>query len=73
MIDIKSMLPDRLGAYLKELGQPAFRSKQMFQWLQRGVTSFDQMTDLPKSLRETLKESSATSLPPLWSASSSPP
>ena len=56
MIDIKSMLPDQLGAYLKELGQPAFRSKQIFQWLHRGVTSFDQMTDLPKSLRETLKE-----------------
>ena len=56
MIDIKSMLPDQLGAYLKELGQPAFRSKQIFQWLHRGVTSFDQMTDLPKTLRETLKE-----------------
>ena len=56
MIDIKSMLPDQLGAYLKELGQPAFRSKQIFQWLHRGVTSFDQMTDLPKALRETLKE-----------------
>ncbi len=56
MIDIKSMLPDQLGVYLKELGQPAFRSKQIFQWLHRGVTSFDQMTDLPKTLRETLKE-----------------
>ena len=63
MIDIKSMLPQELGAWLKEMGQPSFRAKQIFQWLHRGVTSFDEMTNLPKSLRETLKEQSYITVP----------
>ena len=40
----------------EELGEPRFRAKQIFTWLYRGVTSFDQMTDLSKPLREKLKE-----------------
>ncbi len=56
MVDIKSMTPEELAAYFKELGQPAFRAKQVFRWLYRGVTSFDEMTDLPKALREQLEE-----------------
>lgn len=63
MIDIKSMLPQELGVWLKELGQPSFRAKQIFQWLHRGVTSFDEMTNLPKTLRETLKEQSYITVP----------
>ena len=49
------MLPEELGAYLKALGQPAFRAKQVFAWLNRGAASFDEMSDLPKALRERLK------------------
>lgn len=56
MIDIKSMTPEELAAWLKELGEPAFRAKQIFKWLYRGVTSFDEMTDLSKALRQRLKE-----------------
>ena len=56
MIDIKSMTPEELAAFFKELGQPPFRAKQVFRWLYRGVTSFDEMTDLPKALREQLEE-----------------
>ena len=56
MVDIKSMTPEELAAFFKELGQPAFRAKQVFRWLYRGVTSFDEMTDLPKALREQLEE-----------------
>lgn len=63
MIDIKSMLPEELGAWLKELGQPSFRAKQVFQWLHRGVTSFDEMTNLPKSLREVLAQQSYITVP----------
>lgn len=63
MIDIKSMLPEELGAWLKELGQPSFRAKQIFQWLHRGATSFDEMTNLPKSLRETLQAQSYITVP----------
>ena len=42
-----------LSAYLSELKQPAFRAKQIFTWLHRGV-SFSDMSNLPKSFRETL-------------------
>ena len=56
MVDIKSMTPEELAAFFKELGEPAFRAKQVFRWLYRGVTSFDEMTDLPKALREQLEE-----------------
>lgn len=55
MTDIKSMTPEELTVYLEELGQPAFRAKQVFQWLYRGA-AFEEMTDLPKKLRETLQE-----------------
>jgi len=38
------------------LGQPAYRAKQIFRWLSRGVASFDEMSDLPLALRQTLAE-----------------
>ena len=56
MTDIKSMTQEELGSFLKSLGQPAFRAKQVFTWLHRGVTSFDEMTNLPKTLREQLAQ-----------------
>lgn len=54
MIDIKSMTQEELGVWLKEQGEPGFRAKQIFTWLHRGATSFDEMTNLSKSLRERL-------------------
>ncbi len=55
MRDIKAMLPDEIAAALAELGEPKYHAKQVFQWLARGVESFDEMTDVSKKLRETLK------------------
>ncbi len=43
----------QLAMFLAELGQPAFRAKQIFSWLHRGVP-FADMSNLPKALRETL-------------------
>ena len=63
MTDIKSLTPDELAVYFKELGQPAFRAGQVFRWLHQGVGSFDEMTNLPKALRETLKETCVLSVP----------
>ena len=54
--DLKSMTLAQMQAMMKELGEPAFRAKQLFVWLHRGVTSFDDMTNLSKSLREKLAE-----------------
>ena len=56
MTDIKSMTQQELSAFLKELGEPSFRAKQIFSWLHRGVTSFEDMTNLSKPLREALAE-----------------
>jgi 23S rRNA (adenine2503-C2)-methyltransferase len=43
-----------IGAVLKDLGQPSFRAKQVYTWLHKGVGSYDEMTNLPKALRDTL-------------------
>lgn len=37
-------------------GFPAFRAAQIAQWLDRGVTSFDEMNTLPKPMKEWLNE-----------------
>ena len=54
MIDLKSMTMEEMSALLKSWGEPAFRAGQLFSWLHRGVTSFDEMTNLSKPLRERL-------------------
>ncbi|MBQ7714126.1 MAG: 23S rRNA (adenine(2503)-C(2))-methyltransferase RlmN [Oscillospiraceae bacterium] len=56
MTDIKSMTPAELTDALRALGEAAYRGKQVFSWLHRGVTSFDAMSDLPKPLRGKLAE-----------------
>lgn len=56
MKDIKSMTLPELTEEMSALGEPAFRAKQVFSWLHRGVTSFSEMTNLSKPLRERLAE-----------------
>ena len=56
MTDILSMLPEELSADLKAKGLPAFRAKQISQWLSKGASSFDEMLNLPKDLRSSLAE-----------------
>ncbi len=53
---LRSMTIPELSQLLKELGQPAFRAKQVFTWLHKGVRSYEEMTNLPKALRDTLEE-----------------
>ncbi len=55
-MNLKSLTQPELADILKELGQPGFRAKQVFAWLHKGVRSYDEMTNLPKSLRDTLAE-----------------
>lgn len=56
MIDIKSMSQGEMTDFLRELGEPAFRGKQIFTWLHRGITSFDDMSNISKALRQKLQE-----------------
>ena len=51
---LKSMTLPELTAQLKQLGQPAFRGKQVYTWLHKGVRSYEEMTNLPKALRDLL-------------------
>ena len=60
---IKSMTLEEMGALFKELGQPAFRAKQVYTWLHKGVRSYEEMSNLPKTLRERL-EADYPILPP---------
>ncbi len=63
MVDIKSMTLEELTAWLQGQGEPAFRAKQIFQWLYRGVTSFEEMTNLSKALRQRLGETALLAPP----------
>ncbi len=46
-----------LAQVAQEAGQPAYRGRQLAQWLyKRGVDSFDAMIDLPQSMRSALME-----------------
>lgn len=62
--DIRSLSEDDLIALTKELGQPAFRAKQLREWIfDKNVCSFDDMTNLPKAFREKLGESYSFNVP----------
>ena len=56
MIDIKSLTMEEITDLLRTWGEPAFRGKQVFTWLHRGVTSFEDMSNLSKALRQKLAE-----------------
>ncbi|MBC8528796.1 23S rRNA (adenine(2503)-C(2))-methyltransferase RlmN [Christensenellaceae bacterium NSJ-44] len=47
--------PEELEAYFKARGLPAYRAKQVFSWLHKG-RGIDEMTNLPKALREQLAQ-----------------
>ncbi len=55
-MNLKNLTQPELAAVLKTLNQPAFRAGQVFSWLHKGVRSYEEMTNLPKSLREALAE-----------------
>ena len=55
--DLKSLTRKELLAFCEEQGLQSYRSDQIFQWLyQKGVSSFDEMTNLSKDLRATLSD-----------------
>ena len=55
-MNLKSLNLQELANVLKELGQPAFRSKQVYTWLHKGVKSYEEMTNIPQSLRDMLSQ-----------------
>ena len=63
LVDIKSMTMEEMGVFFRELGEPAFRAKQVFTWLHRGARSFDEMSNLSKALRSKLAETCRITVP----------
>lgn len=63
MIDLKSSTQEELVSLVREMGQPAFRGKQLFKWLHKGIISMDEMSDMPKQFREELKKKAYISVP----------
>lgn len=56
-VDLHSLSHGQLLSLLEELGQPKFRAKQIEEWIwEKNVSSFEQMSNLPKSLRAQLAE-----------------
>ncbi len=62
-MNIKSMTLTELQSAMKELGQPAFRAKQVYSWLHKGARSYEEMTNLSKDLRQRLQETYPLSAP----------
>ncbi len=54
--DIRRLQPEEWQQTLRDWGFPAFRGKQVQDWLNKGVASFDEMTNLPADLRDKLAE-----------------
>lgn len=51
---LTGMMPEELSEYLAL--KPAFRARQVFEWIHRGITNFQEMTNLPLELRNSLKD-----------------
>ena len=55
--DLKSMTMDELKEWVQNVGQPAFRAKQIYQWFHvKLADGTDEMTNLPKNLRQLMDE-----------------
>ncbi len=64
IINLLDLDPDQLTAYCAALGEKPFRARQLQRWIhQFGVSDFDAMTDLAKSLRDKLKTRAAIVAP----------
>ncbi|MCQ5129678.1 23S rRNA (adenine(2503)-C(2))-methyltransferase RlmN [Butyricicoccus faecihominis] len=65
MTEIKSLTIEELRQAMAALGEKPFRAGQIYKWLHEGVTSFDEMTNLSKPLREKLKTEFVLTVPEL--------
>ena len=56
-LNIRTLSLEDIQAKLKEWGEASFRAKQIYQWLwEKGASSFDEMSNVGKGLREKLNE-----------------
>jgi 23S rRNA (adenine2503-C2)-methyltransferase len=55
-VALKNMTEDELKDFIVSLGEKAFRGTQIFSWIYKGARTFDDMKNIPKSLKEKLQE-----------------
>lgn len=55
-LELRGQRVSTLEALCQGMNCPKFRAKQIFKWVNKGVCSFDEMSDLPKDFREKLAE-----------------
>ncbi len=61
LIDLKNLEYDELINFLESMGEKKFRAQQIFSWLLKGVTSYDEMTNISNETKKKLKEVSYVS------------
>ena len=67
--DISSLSPTELADYLSALSDASgvkiekFRAKQIYTWLTKGVSSFDEMGNIPKPVKQALEDYAFLTLP----------
>ncbi len=54
--DTRGVDLELLQRTLAERGEPAFRARQVWEWTARGASSYEEMTNVPASLREALED-----------------
>ena len=57
-IVLKNLTENEMKDFLVSIGEKKFRGSQIFSWVYRGIRDFDEMNNIPKSLREKLRETS---------------
>ena len=55
-VALKNMTEEELKEFLKSIGEKPFRGTQIFSWIYKGAKTFDDMNNIPKSLREKLEK-----------------
>ena len=55
-IDIKSFTEEQVREYMKTIGEKSFRGSQVFKWIYKGIKDFDEMNNIPASLRQKLSQ-----------------
>ena len=53
-IALKNFTEEELKEFMKEIGEKPFRGTQIYSWIYKGAKTFDDMKNIPKSLREKL-------------------
>ena len=63
MKNIYDLKLNEIEELISDMGEPLFRGKQIFGWLAKGVSSFDEMTNVPKQLIDRIAEEYEVLLP----------